>query len=135
MKTRTTFAAALLLIAGSAFANPPGPAHDSGARLDRLAILLDLDEGQKAAVKQVFDEQAQQHKERWQKAKESQTRPSREEMHATREKMHHEMVEKLRPILSDTQMTKFEALHESPGPFGGPPPGSRPDQHKQDNAE
>lgn len=129
MKTRTTFAAALLLIAGTALANPPGPAPDSAARLDRLAILLDLDEGQKAAVKQVFDEQAQERKERWQKAKESQTRPSREEMHAAREKMHKEMVEKLRPILSDTQMKKFEALHEGPGPFG-PPPGSHPDWHK-----
>lgn len=134
MKTRTTIAAALLLIAGSAFADPPGPPPDAGARLDRLAILLDLDEGQKAAVKQVFDDQAKERKEQWQKAKDSQTRPSREQMRAAHEKMHQEMVEKLRPILSDTQMTKFEALSEGPGPFGGPPPGRHPDPQKQDSS-
>ena len=84
--------------------------------MERLAILLDLDAGQKTAVKQVFDEQAKERKQLWEKAKESQTRPSREEMHAQHEKMRQETIEKLRPILSDTQMTKFQALTDHPGP-------------------
>ena len=74
--------------------------------------MLDLDEGQKVAVKQVFDEQASERKALWDKAKESQTRPSRDEMRAQHEKMRSETIEKLRPILSDQQMTKFQALTE-----------------------
>src|SRR6187431_2511097 len=119
MKARITMAAILLLTAGAALAEPPGPPPDGVARLDRLAVLLDLDEGQKAAVKQVFDEQTSERKALWDKAKEAQTRPSREEMHAQHEKMRNETIEKLRPILSDQQMTKFQALLAE-GPPGGP---------------
>ncbi|HEY6642506.1 hypothetical protein [Povalibacter sp.] len=111
MKTRITIVAIALLAAGSALAHPTGPTHGRGGPdLDRMAILLDLDEGQKAAVKQVFDEQRQQHLAAREKAKESQTRPTREEMHARREQGQKATLEKLRPILSDTQMTKFQAL-------------------------
>jgi len=143
MNKRTSLVAALMLIAGSALADSPAPSTPSAPSadaaahgLDRLAILLDLDAGQKTAVKQVFDEQAKERKELWDKARESQTRPSHEEMHAQHEKMHKEMVEKLRPILSDQQMTKFEALSEGPphGAFGGMP-GHRPDKESQDKGQ
>ncbi len=111
MKTRITIAAIALLAAGSALAQPPGPPPGRGGPdLDRMALLLDLDEGQKAAVKQVFDEQRTQRKAEFDKAKDSQARPSREDMRAKREQMKNETVEKLRPILSDIQLTKFEAL-------------------------
>ena len=133
MKTRTMFAAVLLLAAGSVLADPPGP-PDSAQHLDRLAVLLDLDAGQKAAVKQVMDEQMKERQELWQKAKESQTRPSREEMRAQHDKMHKETIEKLRPILTDQQMTKFQALTEMQP---GPGPGSRPDwqHHDKDKSQ
>jgi Spy/CpxP family protein refolding chaperone len=115
MKTRITIAAIALLAAGSVLAESPAPPHRRGGPdIERMAVLLDLDAGQKAAVKQVFDEQRQQHQAEWEKAKESQTenqtRPTREEMRAKREQMQKETAEKLRPILTDTQMTKFEAL-------------------------
>lgn len=116
MKTRVKSAiilsaATLWLAAGSALAEPP--AADGGAnRMDRLAILLDLDAGQKAAVQKVFDEQHASRAALRKEAKESGTRPSREDMRAKHDAMHKETVEKLRPILSDQQMTKFEALTE-----------------------
>jgi hypothetical protein len=118
MKLRTTLAALAILAAGSALAEPHGPPPGGPRDIERLAILLDLDEGQKTAVKQVLDEQAKERGEMWEKAKESQTRPTREEMKAQREKMRQETIEKLRPILSDQQMTKFQALteHRGPGP-------------------
>jgi hypothetical protein len=113
MKTRITIAAIALLAAAAALAQPPGPPR-GGPDLDRMAVLLDLDEGQKAAVKQVFDEQRAQRKAEWDKAKESPTRPTRDEIRAKHEQMKQETVEKLRPILSDTQLTKFEALMAEP---------------------
>lgn len=127
MSIRVISAAVLWLVAGSVLAEPPASpapsAQDGASRIDRLAILLDLDEGQKVAVKKVFDEQFASRQALRKEAKESGTRPSREEMHAKHEQMRQEMVEKLRPILSDQQMTKFEALAEHP-------PGPRPGRHR-----
>ena len=129
MKTRITMAAIALLAAGTALAQPPGPPQGRGGPdIERLAVLLDLDEGQKAAVKQVFDEQAQQRKSEWEKAKESETRPTRDEMRAHREKMRQDTIEKLRPILSDTQLTKFQALTDRPD---GPRPSRDPSGRTQ----
>lgn len=127
MSIRVISAAVLWLVAGSVLAEPPASpapsAQDGASRIDRLGILLDLDEGQKVAVKKVFDEQFASRQALRKEAKESGTRPSREEMHAKHEQMRQEMVEKLRPILSDQQMTKFEALAEHP-------PGPRPGRHR-----
>lgn len=129
MKTRVNSAivlsaAALWLAAGSVLAQTPGPPADAGAdRMDRLAILLDLDEGQKAAVKKVFDEQFEQRAALRKEAKESGTRPTREQMQAKHEQMKQETIEKLRPILSDQQLTKFEALADHP-------PGPGPHRHR-----
>ena len=111
MKARAIVAATLLLVAGSALAEAAWSPSGRGAPdLERLAILLDLDEGQKVAVKQVMDEQMQRRQEAWKKIQESQARPSREEMRVQHGQMRKETIEKLRPILSDQQMTRFEAL-------------------------
>lgn len=124
MKTRITIAALALFAAGSALAQPPGPPHGGrgGPDMDRMAILLDLDEGQKAAVKQVFDEQRGQRKAEFDKARDGAKRPTREEMRAKHEQRKKETLEKLRPILSDVQLTKFEALMDQPR---GMPPRDR----------
>jgi hypothetical protein len=132
MKTRITIAAIALLAAGSVLAEPPAPPHGRGGPdIERIAVLLDLDEGQKASVKQVLDEQRQQRQAEWVTAtesqKDSQARPTREEMRARRERMRKETVEKLRPILTDTQMTKFEALMAS-RPDMPPRDGKKPSQ-------
>lgn len=117
MKLRVISTALLCLTAGMALAQPPGPPR--GPDIERLTILLDLDAGQKVAVQKVFDEQRTQMQTLRQQAKTSEERPTREQMHEHREQMHKETTEKLRGILSDTQMKKFEALTDGPM-MGGP---------------
>lgn len=112
MKLRVISAALLWLAASMALAQPPG------LDIERLTTLLDLDAGQKVAVQKVLDEQRTQMEALRKEAKSSQERPTREQMQATREQMHNETTEKLRGILSDTQMQKFEALTARPA--GGP---------------
>lgn len=125
MKIRVISTALLLIAAGSALAGPQSSPPDSAARMDRLAILLDLDAGQKAAVQKVFEEQHAQREALRKAAKESSTRPTREQMQAHRERAQKDTIEKLRPILSDQQMTKFEALADH---RGGPRDGKRGDK-------
>jgi hypothetical protein len=129
MKHRVITAALLWLAAGIVLADPPAaPSGGAGAyqtdrQIDRLVTLLDLDAGQKVAVQNVLEEQHKQMAAQWQQSKASGTRPTHEQMHTQREQMHQETIEKLRPILSDTQLKKFEVLSEHPH---GPPHGKRP---------
>lgn len=120
MKLRVISLASLLLATGVALAaNAPATPHGGKDRMDRLALLLDLSEGQKGDVQRVLDEQFQQRRAQFQQSKESATRPSREEMRAQDEQMRKETIEKLRPILSEQQLAKFQALTDHPP---GPPP-------------
>lgn len=115
MKLRVISLASLLLATGIALAaNAPAAPHGGKDRMDRLALLLDLSEGQKGDVQKVLTEQMQQRKEQFQQSKASGTRPSREEMRAQHEQMQKETIEKLRPILSEQQLAKFQALSEQP---------------------
>jgi hypothetical protein len=115
--------AALCLTATLAFGQTTAPAAppQGGPGIERLALLLDLDEGQKVAVQKVLTEQREQMQAQRKQAHESGTRPSREEMKAHFEQQHAATVERLRPILSDVQLKKFEALTDHP--MG--PPGAR----------
>jgi len=123
MKHRVITAALLWLAAGITLAEPPAAPQGGEHQIDRLVTLLDLDAGQKVAVQNVLEEQHKQMAAQWQQSKSSGTRPTREQMHAQREQMHQATIEKLRPILSDTQLKKFEVLSERPH---GPPHGKRP---------
>ena len=115
MKLRVISLASLLLATGVALAaNAPATPHGGKDRMDRLALLLDLSEGQKGDVQKVLDEQFQQRKEQFQQAKASGTRPSREEMRAQHEQMRKDTIAKLRPILSEQQLAKFQALTDRP---------------------
>lgn len=115
MKLRVISLASLLLATGIALAaNAPAAPHGGKDRMDRLALLLDLSEGQKGDVQRVLTEQMQQRQEQFQQSKASGTRPSREEMRAQHEQMQKETIEKLRPILSEQQLAKFQALTEQP---------------------
>jgi hypothetical protein len=113
--------AALCMTASLAFAQttPPQPPRE-GDRMERLALLLDLDAGQKAAVETILTEQRQEMQAQRQAAKQSGTRPTREEMKAKFEAEHAATIEKLRPVLNDVQLKKFEALTDHPP---GPPHG------------
>lgn len=131
MKIRVIATALMCVAAGSALAEPPGPPPGGPGNLDRMAVLLDLDAGQQVAVKKVFEEQREQMQALRQQAKASDTRPTREQMRARHEQMQKETKEKLRGVLSDTQMKKFEALTDRP-PGGPGMRGQRFDRDGQD---
>ena len=117
--------AALCLTAAVAFAQDTTPSAPPAGepRIERLALLLDLDAGQKVAVEKVLTEQRQEMMAERKAARDSgATRPSREEMKAHFEQKRAALLEKLRPILSDVQLQKFEALTDHPM---GPSPGGR----------
>ena len=115
--------AALCLTAALAFAQEtPAPAQPPEQRIERLALLLDLDAGQKVAVDKVLTEQRQEMMTERKAARDSNAaRPTREEMKTRFAAKRAETIEKLRPILSDVQLKKFEALTDHPmgPPFDG----------------
>lgn len=87
---------ALLALSTSAFA-ADSPADREGHRaehMERLATLLDLDDHQKTQVQAILEEQHQKRKA----------------VHEQREATRTETLEKLRPVLSEAQIKKFEAL-------------------------
>lgn len=114
MKLRVVSIAVLALAAAGALAaNQSTDNRGKGQeRMDRMAILLDLTDSQKADVQRVLSEQMQERRDAFKQAKESGTRPTREEMRAKHEQMRQETLDKLRPILSEQQMTKFQVLTE-----------------------
>jgi hypothetical protein len=89
--------------------------------IDRLTVLLDLDDTQKSAVQQVLQEERQTlHAEREQ-AMASGTRPTREEMKAKHDAVRQALRAKLQPILTPVQLTKFDVLTEPPAMRKQPP--------------
>jgi hypothetical protein len=116
MKTKVTLLALAWLASGVAFAAEPAPtrAHPGmrGPDMDRMALLLDLDDYQKTEVERILKEHRQQLRAAHEAAKASGTRPSREEMKALREQNKQELETKLSGVLNETQMKKFDALRE-----------------------
>ena len=96
----------------------PGPAAE---RMDRMALLLDLDAYQKTEVEKILKEHHEKMRAEHEAARASGTRPSREEMQAKREQSKQELHTRLSGVLNETQLKKFDALRESHGPgrFGG----------------
>jgi Spy/CpxP family protein refolding chaperone len=96
--------------------------------LDKVTILLDLNAGQKVQLQQILDEQHEQRRKQMQalreQAQSSQQRPDREQMRAQRVQAEKELTDKLRPVLTDVQLKKFEVLREltGPGRHGPRPP-------------
>lgn len=122
MNPRLLSAAVLCMAFGVAVAQgPPRFEPPSQAeQMERLTVLLDLNEGQKVEVAKVLAEQREQMFAWRQQVMESGERPTREQMETQREQMRNATLDKLRPVLTDQQLQKFEAL----GPMGmGPPRG------------
>jgi hypothetical protein len=114
-----TSSVAMAETAATPTAAPDAP--DASARMDRMALLLDLDAYQKTEVEKIMKEHHEQMRSEHEAARASGTRPTREEMKARREQSRQELRTKLSGVLNETQLKKFEALHEGrPGPrFGG----------------
>ncbi len=103
-------------------AGGPGPGfrHETPAeRLDRLAVLLDLTDAQKAQVQTILEEQHARMKALRDQAQASGQRPSFAQMKADHEQIQQDTVAKLTPVLTPAQLKKFQVLTEH-GPMGGP---------------
>jgi hypothetical protein len=122
MKRFTYLAAALVLTAAAASAQPP---HAPGGRggppdIERLTVLLDLDAYQKGEVERILTEQRAAMRATREQHVESGERPSREEMHTRREQGRAELITKLQAVLTEPQIAKFKVLTERPaGPRRG----------------
>jgi Spy/CpxP family protein refolding chaperone len=111
--------------------NPPSPQQQAAweaKRMDRLAILLDLNDGQKAQVQSILDAERAKAKEQFAQFKASGTRPTREQMKAAHEQMKADTQQQLSSVLTPAQLKKFEVLgegfrphHHFRGPHGAPP--------------
>jgi Spy/CpxP family protein refolding chaperone len=87
---------------------PPGP------DMDRMAVLLDLNDSQKAEVQKILNEQHQKLEAKHQELHASGTKPTREEREKFHEEMKQEMTTKLQGVLTPEQIKKFDALMDHP---------------------
>ena len=105
-----------LLCAGAAYAQtspPPARTAEAGRHLDDLATLLDLTDGQKAQVQTILQEQHAKMKQSFEQAKASGTKPDWQQMKALHEQLQQETLQKLAPVLSATQMKKFQIIQQA----------------------
>jgi Spy/CpxP family protein refolding chaperone len=125
MKTKVTLLALAWLASGVAFAadttatpaaqTEAGPGK-RGPDMDRMALLLDLNDYQKTEVEKILKEHHEQMRASFDAARASGTRPTREDMKAQREQSKQELNTKLSGVLTPEQLKKFEALREGGGP-------------------
>ena len=117
MKSRVALIAAALLASAVALAGPHGGPR--APDMDRMAVLLDLNDSQKAEVQKIFDEQHEKLDAKHEELRAAGTKPTREERQQFHEQMKQEMTAKLQGVLTPEQMKKFDALMDHPrGPRG-----------------
>jgi len=105
--------ARLTLLAGlvfstAALAHPPGP--PDGERLEKMSTELGLNDGQKAELKRIFDEQHARRESERAQFDASGTRPTREQMQAKREESRTQVHQQLSTVLTAEQLTKFDQM-------------------------
>lgn len=133
----SVFALALLWAGALCAQTPAAPPPRAAAHLDKLATLLDLTDAQKTQVQAVLQEEHAKMRAAHEQAIASGTKPDWEQMKSLHEQMKQETLQKLTPILSESQLKKFQALQElhaemmhgeMHGHFGhgGHPPGDAP---------
>ena len=118
MKPWVATLVAVWLVSAAALAHP---GHDGppGPDMDRMAILLDLNDSQKTQVQKILDEQHEKMRAAHEEHRSAGTRPTREEMTKLHEQMKQETVEKLQGVLTPEQIKKFEVLMDHPHPHRG----------------
>jgi len=121
-----------LLCASPVFAqNSPAAAAREAQHMENLATLLDLTDAQKPQVQAILQEEHAKMKAAFEQAKAAGTKPDWQQMKALHQQIQQETLQKLTPVLSATQMKKFQiiaqAMH-SHGHFGqgGAPAGAAP---------
>lgn len=116
------------LIGASAMADAP-TRPDRSAHMDRLALLLDMNDYQKTEVEKIFTEQREPMRAARAQSRASGVRPSREDMRAAHLQSKENLDTRLAGVLDATQLKKLAALkdmqrsHARPGHRGGKHPG------------
>jgi len=128
---RATVLMLTLLGAGAVFAQSAPPQATHGARhLDDLATLLDLTDAQKAQVQTILQDEHAKMRASMEQARASGSKPDWEQMKALHEQIHQETLQKLTPVLSATQLKKFQIIaaemhgHFRHAGMNGPHPGT-----------
>jgi ribulose bisphosphate carboxylase small subunit len=107
-------AVAALLCAGAVFAETPAPAPAAAAsHMDNLATLLDLTDAQKAQVQTILQQEHAKMRESFEQAKASGTKPDWQQMKALHQQIQQETLQKLQPVLSATQLKKFQIIQQA----------------------
>jgi Spy/CpxP family protein refolding chaperone len=119
MLMKATVLTLALLCAAAAYAEapaaPPAPAGhgaEAAQHMDDLATLLDLTDAQKVQVQNILDEQHAKMRQSFEQAKASGTRPDWQQMKALHEQMLQDTLQKLAPVLSATQLKKFQIVQQ-----------------------
>ena len=116
---KTAILALTLLCAGTAYGQSPPPtaphAAEAARHMDNLATLLDLTDKQKAEVQSVLQEQHAKMKQSFEEARASGTKPDWQQMKALHEQLQQETLQKLTPVLSASQLKKFEIIQQAMG--------------------
>jgi hypothetical protein len=134
MFMKATVLTLALLCAGTAFAqtspsaSAPSNATREARHMEDLATLLDLTEAQQAQVQSILQAEHAKMKQAFEQAKASGTKPDWQQMKALHQQIQQETLQKLSPVLSATQLKKFQILSRRMHPrFGhGPPPNGAP---------
>lgn len=99
------------LIGTAALADAPAR-PDRGGHIDRLAVLLDMNDYQKTEVEKIFQDQREQMRAARQQARASGTRPSREDMRAAHQQARADLDARLASVLDSSQLNKLAVLKE-----------------------
>lgn len=110
MKSRVALIAAALLASAVAFAHPGDGRR--GPDMDRMAVLLDLNDSQKEQVRKILDEQHQKLDAVHEQHRSAGSKPTREERAKFHEELKQDTLGKLQGVLSADQIKKFEVLTE-----------------------
>jgi hypothetical protein len=132
-------AAVALCAAAIASAQPPNPPTPQqkttweAKRMDRLALLLDLNAAQKSEVQMILETERSKAQTAFTQYRSSGTRPTHQQMKALHDQIKSDTDQQLSGVLSPLQVQKFNALNQGFGgrhfrhPRHGPPPaGSAP---------
>ncbi|MDH3418936.1 MAG: hypothetical protein OEQ25_07175 [Gammaproteobacteria bacterium] len=109
MKSVAYVIALSTIVTGVAMAQPPDVSERMD-RMDRMAILLDLDEFQKTEVQRILQAQRETARASREAMREAGERPSREERMAHRQQAREAVLTQLQSVLTQDQLTKFEVL-------------------------
>jgi len=131
---KATALALALLCASPVFAQTsPQASSREATHMDNLATLLDLTDAQKAQVQSILQEEHAKMKAAFEQDKASGTKPDWQQMKTLHQQIQQETVTKLTPVLSATQMKKFQIIaqamhhhghfgHGGAAPSATPPP-------------